>query len=193
MLLDRRLIEEIQTSRVRASFNRLAFGKFLIICWGIAWNIFVVRLLKHFWREPVFDVAAILSMLFTIFSIAGYTTQFFLIQKINMAASILETQTQLAQLERLIIRTYRILILQTPLYTFFFLSGDLMKKMTLAAWIWQGSITGLVILGSVWVYRKISYDNKDKKWVRSLLNNEGGKSIARARQFIKEIEEWKEE
>ena len=44
---------------------------------------------------------------------------------------------------------------------------------------------------TVWVWRTVTVGNVEKKgWLKKMVDNEGGKTIARARQFIREAKEW---
>jgi hypothetical protein len=123
--------------------------------------------------------------------IAGYGYQLAIIQRINFEKNILETQQELAQLEAAIIRTHRIMVLQTPLYTCFWLSREMIAGMGVMAWAVQIFFTGLFIWGTIRIYRAFSLRNIDQPWMRSVMKNEGFSSIAQARAFLGEIEEFR--
>src|ERR1700754_3509404 len=63
--LNQRLLEEIQTRKVRTSFNWQIGFKVMVIVLGIGWNVFMGALLWTFRSNPVFVVAAGLIILFT--------------------------------------------------------------------------------------------------------------------------------
>jgi Na+-driven multidrug efflux pump len=152
-----------------------------VFCWKLAW---------HFRTEPVFVTAMALLILFTSLTICGYVVQVLLILQINMTKAILNTQKQLAQLEAVIVATYRVSILQAPIWTFFFLTKEMIAGMGPTLWIIQGSVTALFIVGVIWLYRHINVANIDKKWMRKLLSGLGVQEIGRARQFIREIRDY---
>jgi hypothetical protein len=164
-----------------------------MILLAIAWNALCGKLLWHFRAEPVFVTAMALLILCTSLTICGYVVQLLLIVQINMSKSILSTQKQLAQLEAVIVATYRISVLQAPVWTFFFLNKAMMAGMGPGLWILQGAVTGLFVAGVVWLYRRITVENIDKKWMRSLLQGLGMEQIGRARHFIREIREYQNE
>ncbi len=193
MDLNKRLLEEVRSQKMRSSFGWLLFRKFFMILWGIAWNIVCGRLLWHFRTEPVFVAAAALSILFTSLTICGYVVQVLLLSQISMEKTILNTQKQLAQLESVIVGTYRVSILQAPIWTFFFLSKGMIAAMGPGLWILQASTTGLFIVAVIWLYRRITVANIDKKWMRKLLSGLGVVQIGRARQFIREIRDYSAE
>jgi hypothetical protein len=187
---NKRLLEEVRSQKMRTSFGWLLFRKFFMIVFGILWNVFCGKLAWHFRTEPVFVTAMALLIGCTSLTICGYVVQVLLIVQINMTKAILNTQKQLAQLEAVIVGTYRVSILQAPIWTFFFLTKGMIATMGPAAWIIQGSVTVIFIVGAIWLYRKITVANIDKKWMRMLLNGLGVEQIGRARRFIREIREF---
>jgi hypothetical protein len=187
---NKRLLEEVRLEKMRTSFGWLLFRKFFMIVFGILWNVVCGKLAWRFRTEPFFVAAAALSILFTSLTICGYVVQVLLIAQINMTKAILNTQKQLAQLEAVIVGTYRVSILQAPIWTFVFLTKGTAAAMGPALWIMQGSVTALFIVGVIWLYRKINVANIDKKWMRGLLNGLGVEQIGRARRFIREIREF---
>ena len=188
--LNRQLLSEVRTWKVKSSFNWLMAGRIFKIVWGIAWNIFCGTLLWMFRSEPVFVVSAAAVMLINTIGIVGYVVQLVVIAKINYSGSILETQKQLAMLESVIIRTHRIMILQTPFYAIFYLNKRMIADMGVEGWIWQGLATGVVIYITIRAYRIFSPANMDKPWMKRIMKNEGWNAISRAREVIKELEEY---
>jgi MFS family permease len=188
--LNKKLMEELGSQKVRRSFNWVLIGDGCMILCGIAWNAFCGNLAWRFRTEPFFLTAAILSILINSLVICGYVVQVLLLLRINLEKSILGTQKQLAQLEAVIVATYRVSILQAPVYTFFFLNKQMIAGMGPGLWIMQICITGAFIAGVIWLYRNITVKNIEKKWMQTLLKGLGIQSIARARGFIKEIGEY---
>lgn len=60
-----------------------------------------------------------------------------------------------------------------------------------AFWIIMSILAGSSIVIALSIYKNISYKNINRKWVRSLLNGSGGKSVIKAIEYIPEIEEFK--
>ncbi len=191
--LNQQLLETIQAQKVRTSFNWLIFMKLLMIALGIGWNIVCGSLLWRFRAEPFFVVSAAAVILFTSLAICGYVLQMLLLLQMNLSKNILETQRQLAQLEVVMIRTLRVSFLQAPFYTFFYITRHQAATAGLGYWVIQGIVTGLFVLAAVWMYRKISVKNARVGWIKTMIDNEGGKTITRARGFIREVEAYKQE
>jgi flagellar biosynthesis protein FliP len=194
MKLNHRLMTEIGTRKVHTSLNWQIVFKIMMIVLGIGWNVVVGSLLWRFRSEPVFVASAAVVLICTGYSIGGYIIQLLLILQIKMSETILGTQKQLAYLEAMIIRTLRVGFLQTPAYTTFYITRNMLATAGWSFWITQTIITGLAVLVTIWVFRTVTVKNAEKKkWLKQMVDNEGGKSIARARQFIREVKEWERE
>jgi hypothetical protein len=190
--LNQQLLETIRTQKIRTAFNWQILFKIMMIVGGVAWNIICGSLLWRFRDEPVFVASAALVILFTSLSIAGYVMQLLLLLQMNLSKSILDTQRQLAQLEVLIARTLRVSFLQAPIYTVCFITKQEIAAAGPWFWIIHGLVTALFIAASVWLYRKVSVKNTGIRWVKRMIDNEGGKTVSRARGFIREIEAYRE-
>jgi hypothetical protein len=194
MELNHRLMTELGKQKVNRAFGWQIVFKIMMIGLGIGWNLLVGSLLWRFRTEPVFVASAVVVLCCTGYTIGGYIVQLILILQIRMSESILATQKQLALLEAMIVWTIRVGFLQTPVYTFFFVTRRLLATGGIGFWLTQVIVTGVAVLATVWVYRSVTVGNAAKKgWVRQMVDNEGGKTIARARQFIREVKEWSKE
>ncbi|HEY4108470.1 hypothetical protein [Puia sp.] len=191
MELNHRLMTEIGTQKVHRSINWQIVFKFMMIGLGIAWNVIVGSLAWRFRSEPFFVASALVVLCCTAYAVGGYILQVLLFLQIRMSKSIVATQKQLAQLEAVIIQTLRVGFLQTPVYSTFYITRQTLATAGAAFWITQVIVTGGLVLLTIWVYRTVTVGNADKKrWVKQMVDNEGGKTIARARQFIREAKEW---
>jgi len=194
MELNHRLMLDLSTQKVRRAFNWQIAFKIMMIGLGFIWNIVVGSLLWRFRSEPVFVVSAGVVLVCTGYAIGGYIVQLLLILQIRMSDSILGTQKQLALLEKMIIQTLRVGFLQTPVYTFFYITRHQIATAGLGFWVTQAIVTGVAVVVTIWVYRHVTPgDGLPPFIVKQMVDNEGGKTIARTRQFIREAEEWGKE
>ncbi len=191
--LNQRLLEEIRSRKVRVSFNWQIAFKIMVIVLGIGWTVFMGSLLWAFRSNPVFVVSAGLIILFTSYCIVGYFLQMLLMLQINLSKSILATQRELAQLEAVIVWTLRVSFLQAPVWPFLFVPKALPAGVATLYWVIEGAVVLLLLLVVIWMYRRITVAGAGRGWVKKLVDNEGGKSIARTRAFIREIEDYKRE
>ena len=194
MELNQRLMNEMDTRKVHRSFSWQIVFKIMMIVLGIGWNVVVGTLLWRFRTEPVFVASAAVILVCTGYSVGGYIVQLLLMLQIRMSESIVGTQKQLAYLEAMIIQTLRVGFLQTPAYTTFFITRQALATAGPVFWITHIIISAAAIAVTIWVYRTVTIGNVGKKkWVKQIVDNEGGKTIARARKFIRDAKEWSKE
>lgn len=188
------LMEAARMRKVRVAFNWQIAFKVMMMGLGLAWNIFVGGLLWGNRTEPAFVVAALMVLCCTGYAIGGYFLQVLLMLQMKMSDSIVDAQKQLAALEAIMIRTLRVPFLQTPAYFFFFVTRHMMATSGPWFWVIEGAAVAGSIVVTIWVYRAITLDNAGKKrWVRAIVDNEGWKAVKRAREYGREIEEFRKE
>lgn len=125
---------------------------------------------------------------------ADYIKHLVWTKKINYDGSILEIQKQLSKLQLSIIDHAKIMCLQFPFFTTFYLSDHWFPKDV--GWVYiifQIILTASFIYGSFWLYKNHKPENLNKKWFRNLIAGSGGKSVAKAIDFYREIEEFEKE
>jgi hypothetical protein len=191
--LNIKVLEKIEGQKVHRSFNALIRFKRFAIIFGIPWNAFLLFLLYHTWREPFFAISDVLLVIINTYAMVEYAKQIRAIRRINFSNAISITQEQLTWLHISVIRTFKIIFLQLPLWTIFYIKVPMLAGAGWTYWIIQSLVTLLSIFISVWLYRNISVKNAGSKWVRALIWEDGGKSIEKATKFMQEIEEFKKE
>lgn len=191
--LNIKVLEKIEGQKVQRSFNALIRFKLFAIIVGIPWNAFLLFLLYYTWREPFFAIADTLLVIINTYAIVEYAKQIRMIRRIDFSNAISITQQQLTWLHISVIRVFRIIFLQLPLWTFFYLTTPILANAGWLYWVIQSLCTLLFTYISIWLYRNISVKNAGTKWVKALIWEDGGKSIERATKFMQEIEEFKKE
>ncbi|WP_343304081.1 hypothetical protein AAHN97_21150 [Chitinophaga niabensis] len=191
--LNIKVLEKIEGQKVHRSFNALIRFKLFAIILGIPWNAFLLFLLYHMWWEPFFAISDVLLVIINTYAMVEYTKQIRVIKRINFSNAISVTQEQLTWLHISAIRTFRIIFLQLPLWTVFYIKIPMLAGAGWSYWIIQSLVTLFFILITIWLYRNITVKNAGSKWVKALIWEDGGKSIAKANKFMQEIEDFKKE
>ncbi|MRG48822.1 hypothetical protein GFS24_27175 [Chitinophaga sp. SYP-B3965] len=191
--LNIKVLEKIEGQKVRRSFIALIRFKLFAIILGIPWNAFLLFLLYYAWREPFFAISAILLVIINTYAMIEYARQIRVIRGIDVSNAISITQQQLTWLHISVIRSFRIIFLQLPLWTIFYIKVPLLMQAGWSYWIIQSLITLLFIFITIWLYRNISVKNAGSKWVKALIWEDGGKSFDKATKFMQEIEEFKKD
>lgn len=154
-------------------------------------------LFSHF-SEWYFAVSAIALILFFLIAFINCIRQLVIIQQVNYSDSIVDIQQKLTRLQSHIIDYVRLTFLCLPTYLAYPIIGfkalydiDIVKVFTHNWFIAQIIFSLLLIPFCVWMYRQVSYKNMHKKWVKNVIEKSAGTSVSKAMQFIKEIEEFK--
>jgi lysylphosphatidylglycerol synthetase-like protein (DUF2156 family) len=111
---------------------------------------------------------------------------------IDYNGSITEIQQKLAKLQISILRHSRFMVLQFPFWTTFYLSDKWFPHSV--SWgyiILQFLLTASFTILAYWLYKNQTMENANKKWVKTLIEGSGGKSIVKAIAFYKELETFK--
>jgi Na+-driven multidrug efflux pump len=103
-----------------------------------------------------------------------------------------DTQEKLAGLQSSIIRTLRITWVQLPFWSTFFISNALIRNGGRQFLMIQIPITLFFTIVAIFLYRNITVENAEKKkWVKGMIRGSGIKSVSRAMDFMREIEDFK--
>lgn len=112
-------------------------------------------------------------------------------KNINYDGTVVEIQKQLSRLQLSIIDHARFMCLQFPFFTTFYLSDAWFPHKVSWTYIgFQILLTGSFVYFSWWLFKNHKVENLNKKWFRNLIAGSGGKSIAKAIDFYKELEEF---
>lgn len=113
---------------------------------------------------------------------------------IDYNGSIIEIQKMLSKLQISIVNHTKIMALQLPFWTTFYLSDRWFpSNIGVPYLIFQVLLTGGFTYLAYWLYRNQKVENLDKKWYKTLLAGSGGKPVKKALEFYKEIEKFKAE
>ncbi len=193
MQLNMDCIITLQKQKAKATLRSLAWFKIFAIALGILWVWFLSLLMIGFFspQNIIFLVSVGTVALITAVAIIVYINHVFLIRQINNSDTIVNTQLKLAKLQTSTLQITRILFLQTPFYSTWFLSYRVLMQ---AGTLWltiQICVTAMLTFLSIWLYRNISYKNAGKKWFKILFNTPEWTSVIKAIAFIQEIDDFK--
>ena len=143
-----------------------------------AWNYFIVSI-------------SVITLV-NIKGFADYVKHLVWTNNINYNGSVMEIQHQLSRIQLSIISHAKTMCLQFPFYTTWYLSNSWFpQEVGFGYIIFQIFLTGSFIYLSYWLYKNHKPENIDKKWFRNMLAGSGGKSVIKAMEFYKEMEDFK--
>lgn len=192
MKLNLYLLESLQKQKAASKLNSLARFKGWAVFLGVIWALFLGLLVYGNQLKNIFFTVSVgMIMLFTIAAIAIYIKHIALIRQLDYSKSITDTQKKLSELQSSTFNT-RFLLLQTPFYTTWFWSTEMINGMDIKFWLISVPITLAFTALAVWVYKNLTPQNMHKKWVRALINSTPEHtSVFKAIDFLNEIEEFK--
>lgn len=191
------LLKEVINNKVRTSLKSLITLKTA----GIVAFVLYILLLCYLLVSAVsnyssalnyFIISILVITLVNIKGLADYIKHLVWANNINYDGSVMEIQQQLSRLQLSIINHAKGMCLQIPFYTTFFLSNQWFpREVGLGYILLQAIITGSFVFLAYWLYKNHKPENLDKKWFRNLIAGSGGKSVMKAMEVYKEMEEFR--
>jgi hypothetical protein len=186
------IIELMQKQKAQSKLNGLARLKLVAVILGVLWTLFLgILIYGNQLRNIYFTVSVGMIMLITIAAIIAYIRHIVLIRELDYSQSITDTQKKLARLQASTFRN-RFILLQTPFYTTFFWSTEMIQSSVTKFCLIAIPITLLFTLVTIWLYKNLTPLKMHKKWVSYLLKNDPEQApVLQAQKFLNEIEEFK--
>ena len=194
-VLNFKCFEALQRQKAKSKLNALAAFKSGAVILGIIWILFLGVLVYGVQLTNMyFSFSVSVIILHNVFAIAVYIKHIIIIKRINYSESITDTQRKLSRLQFSTINSTRILFLQTPFYATWWWNSSILDFNSVSFWAITFPVTLFLVLAAIWLFRNISLKNMHKKWLRNLMMaGPEYKYILKARDFIDEIEEFKNE
>ncbi|CAN5447997.1 hypothetical protein BH10BAC2_BH10BAC2_33430 [soil metagenome] len=198
--LNMRCLEMIQGQKVKSILAPLLWLRvFEILLHVIVVYWLAGFLYKHFSEIYVAVSAAALLAFFTI-ALVNAVKQIVIIKQMDYSDDIVTIQSSLIMLQTHIVDYIRLTFLGMPMYLAYpiiafkaLANFDIVSKLHGGWWIGQVIFSIVLMPVCVWLYRQVSYKNIHKKWVKFIIEKSSGNSVAKAMQFIKELEALKKE
>jgi glucan phosphoethanolaminetransferase (alkaline phosphatase superfamily) len=192
--LNLRLFQEVQSQKAKSAIRSLILSRVIGIIIGI---IYVLLLAFAFWyvrTQPVMAVSFGVFIICSVIAIGMYIRELGVIHSISYGDNIVDTQRKLAGIQSSIIRTLRICWVQLPFWATFFVSNELLRKGGTEFLVVEIPIVLFLTVAAVILYRNITVESlHTKKWITWWIRGTGIKSVARAMEFMQEIEAFKKE
>ena len=147
---------------------------------------------------PQYLISALSLLIFTIIGIAGSMSQIVIALNLDYSEEITSFQRKLERLKLFSLQVMKLIFLSVPFYLAYVIIGfkslfefDIYSNSN-SNWLIVNFIFSILLLPfSVWLYKKLSYKSKSK-WVKSMIEDNGGKQIHSAMNFLNEIDRFSE-
>lgn len=191
------LLKEVINAKAKSSLKSLiqlkTAGIIAFVLYLLLLSYALVYALSNYssaWNYFIVSISVITFV--NIKGFADYVKHLVWTNNINYNGSIMEIQQQLSRLQLSIISHAKTMCLQFPFYTTFYLTNKWFpQEVGFGYIVFQVFLTGFFIYFSYWLYKNHKPENLDKKWFRNMIAGSGGKSVMKAIEFYKEIEEFK--
>lgn len=193
------LLKELTNDKAKNSLSALIKLKtagiisFILYILLLSWAL-VYSVSNYSSAANYFIVSVSVIVLINIKGFVDYVKHLVWTHNINYDGSVLQIQKQLSRLQVSIIRHAKIMCLQFPFFTTFYLSNTWFPGQVGYGYIlFQVLLTGSFTFLSYWLYKNHKPENLNKKWFRRMIAGSGGKSVMQAMQFYKEMERFTSE
>ena len=197
LAINKRLLKETISKKAESSLQSLirfkARGIVIAVIYLILLGTVLFFAISHYSPAANYFIGSMgVIFLINIKALYDYIKHLVWVNNINYDGSITEIQQKLSKLQLSIFKHSRIMVLQFPFWTTFFLSSKWFPHSV--SWgyiIFQFLMTASFTWLAYWLYKNQTLANANKKWVKMLIGGSGGNAVMRAMDFYSEIEEFK--
>lgn len=136
-----------------------------------------------------FLYSAYFQVALTAMAVIIYIIQLSTLYSIDFNKPIVILQKTLIKLKTSTLNVTRILILQLPFWTTFYLNESMFKNGTLPLFILQGAVTISFTCLAIWLFFNLKFENADKWWFKLLFQGKEWESLITSINILNEMEE----
>jgi hypothetical protein len=197
LLLNRRNAEDLTKIKVKSYLTSMRPMKIFTLFIGLLWvglgSVVVAHLFIFAFTamSKFFLISASIQLLLTAIALVLYIYQLILIHEVHIDEPILETQEKLARLRSSTLWVTRILFLQLPVWTTFYLTESLFSHGNIIFYIVQSIVTFSFTYIAFWLFVNINYKNKDKKWFRLIFDGKEWNPVMKSIELLNQINDYR--
>lgn len=190
-------VQDISKMKVKSFLSSMKPVKIFTVLAGIAWvsiigtvvtNLFIFAYDKI---SLFFLYSAAIQLVLTAIAIIVYLYQLVLIYKVDITEPILETQETLARLKTSTLWVAKILFLQLPVWTTFYLSQSMFANGNIFLLMIQGLITAAFLYAALWLFFNIKYENRHKKWFGYIFSGQEWTPLLKSMELMEQVNDYK--
>jgi hypothetical protein len=191
--LNHNSFENVIKQNAKSTLKAVMPVKIIGIIFGILWVLFVDRLILNYFSLPniFFIVSAGIHVIVTKIAIGVYIYHLVLAKQIDSSHTVLEVQEKLTYYKKSTFLIIRILFLQLPVFTTFYLNVSMFQNPNIVLWVLQIFITLIFTALGIWLFFNLKPENIDKKWFRLIFRGTEWNSLITAIELSNQINEYK--
>ena len=198
LAINKQLLKEVISQKAESALQSLirfkARGIIVAIIYLILLGIVLFYAISNYSSAANYFIISIGAIfIINVKALYDYIKHLIWTNNIDYNGSITEIQGKLTELQLSILRHSRFMVLQFPFWTTFYLSDKWFPHSV--SWgyiIFQLFLTTSFTFLAYWLYKNQTIENANKKWVKTLIEGSGGKSLMKAIAFYKDIENFKQ-
>ncbi len=197
--INKKLLQEVLNMKAGSSLRFLkrikGFGIAGMLIWLLLLGLILGFAIKHYSPGGIYFILSVgMIFLINLKGLYDYIRHLAMADAIRYDGNVIEIQEQLSQLQLSLLNHARFMVLQAPFWTTFYLNGSWFPSQTNTLYIViQSIITVCFVWLAVWLYRNMTMENIDRKWVQKLIEGSGINQVKKALNFYREIEQYKVE
>lgn len=182
--------EEITKLKVQQSLSVVQQLKAVGFIIGVCWILLVDNIIIATWEEasPYFLYSALFQVLTVKLAVGIYLYQMVLISQVNNFTPVVQTQQKLAQLQIAVLWSVRVLVLQLPAWTTFYLHAEMFRTGHPVLLLLQVSVTLAAVVAAIWLFINIRFENRNKKWFKLLFAGKEWQPVMKAMEILEDSE-----
>jgi hypothetical protein len=191
--INQKIAENTTDLRIKSLLGSMKPAKIATIIIGILWVLFVhILIVQTFGLASIFfTISAIIQVFVTQLAIGIYIYQLVMIQQIDISEPITVTQQKLSSLKTTSLTIARILFLQLPVWSTFYLHKAMFVADNFVLLIFQTVVTfGLTYL-AIWLFFNIKLANTNKAWFKLLFEGKEWTPVIRSIELLEEIKAFR--
>jgi hypothetical protein len=116
-----------------------------------------------------------------------------MISNVNISDSVITTQKKISYLKGSTIWSAKILFLQLPFWTTFYLSKEMIVSGNIAYILVNGFFTLLFVYLAIWLFFNIKYENRNKKWFQWIFRGKEWQPILQSMELLNQIDNYQQQ
>lgn len=193
--INHRILHELTVTKASKAIRKTKAAKYLGIILGILWVLFLDSLAIIGWVSGnwLFSTSLIVISLLTKIAIGTYIYHLILIHQIDHAHSVISVQERIAKLKTSSIQVTRIMALQLPFWTTWYLNTELLNSAAPFYAIVNILVVSLFCYFAYWLYTHIKVEYLDRKWMKWLFSDNEWKQLNYAGQLLDQLSDYPED
>ena len=190
-------VQDISQIKIKSFLSSMKPAKIFAVVVGIIWvgivGALVVSLFLFGYSKvsSFFLYSAAIQVLLTATAIIAYSYQLILIYQVDISEPVIKTQETLVRIKTSTLWIAKILFLQLPVWTTFYLTQDMLANANILFLIIQAVVTIVFSSFALWLFFNIRYENRHKKWFKLIFNGQEWTPLLKSMELLEQINDYK--